>query len=147
MKVITVAGDDLFRIAAGELGDATQWIRIAGQIRITDPVLTGVTTLLIPDFNPNAGGGVAAAVISSPTSRAPQTPHGRQNDQVLQGATQADVLSNNYYAAVRFSVTAGLGADPWASAAFWASASDILVDVRSSVSMLAHPYHQPRWGR
>ena len=60
MKVITVAGDNLFRIAAVELGDATQWIRIAELNQITDPVLTGVTTLLIPDFNPNAGGGVAA---------------------------------------------------------------------------------------
>ena len=60
MKVITVAGDNLFRIAAVELGDATQWIRIAELNHITDPVLIGVTTLLIPDFNPNAGGGVAA---------------------------------------------------------------------------------------
>jgi len=60
MKTITVAGDNLFRIAAVELGDATQWIRIAELNHVTDPVLTGVTTLLIPDFDPNAGGGVAA---------------------------------------------------------------------------------------
>jgi nucleoid-associated protein YgaU len=60
MKVITVAGDNLFHIAAVELGDATQWIRIAELNEITDPLLTGVTTLLIPDFDPNAGGGVAA---------------------------------------------------------------------------------------
>ena len=30
-------------------------------------------------------------------------------------------------------MTAALGADPWASAAFWASASDILVDVQFSL--------------
>jgi nucleoid-associated protein YgaU len=60
MKVITVAGDNLFRLAAVELGDATQWIRIAELNQITDPVLTGVTTLLIPDFDPNTGGGIAA---------------------------------------------------------------------------------------
>jgi hypothetical protein len=60
MKVITVAGDNLFRLAAVELGDATQWIRIAELNQITDPVLTDVTTLLIPDFDPNAGGGIAA---------------------------------------------------------------------------------------
>ena len=60
MKTITVAGDNLFRIAAVELGDATQWIRIAELNHVTDPVLTGVTTLLIPDFDPNAGGGIAA---------------------------------------------------------------------------------------
>jgi hypothetical protein len=60
MKVITVAGDNLFRIAAVGLGDATQWIRIAEMNELSDPVLTGVTTLLIPDFDLNAGGGVAA---------------------------------------------------------------------------------------
>lgn len=60
MKVVNVAGDNLFRIAAVELGDATQWIRIAELNQITDPILTGVTTLLIPDLNLNAGGGIAA---------------------------------------------------------------------------------------
>jgi nucleoid-associated protein YgaU len=60
MRAITVAGDNLFRIAAAELGDATQWIRIAELNQISDPVLTGVVTLLIPDFNRNAGGGIAA---------------------------------------------------------------------------------------
>jgi len=60
MKTITVAGSNLFSIAAVELGDATQWIRIAELNHVTDPVLTGVTTLLIPDFDPNAGGGIAA---------------------------------------------------------------------------------------
>jgi len=60
MKAITVAGDNLFRIAAAELGDATQWIRIAELNQISDPLLKGVVTLLIPDINPNAGGGIAA---------------------------------------------------------------------------------------
>jgi nucleoid-associated protein YgaU len=60
MKTITVAGDNLFHIAAIQLGDATQWIRIAELNRISDPMLVGVTTLLIPDVNPNAGGGIAA---------------------------------------------------------------------------------------
>ncbi len=60
MKSITVVGGNLFRIAADELGDATQWIRIAQLNRISDPVLIGVTYLLIPDRNPHAGGGVAA---------------------------------------------------------------------------------------
>jgi nucleoid-associated protein YgaU len=60
MKAITVAGDNLFRIAAAELGDATQWIRIAELNQISDPLLKGVVTLLIPDINPNAGGRIAA---------------------------------------------------------------------------------------
>lgn len=60
MKAITVAGGNLFQIAAVQLGDATQWIRIAELNRISDPMLIGVTALLIPDINPNAGGGIAA---------------------------------------------------------------------------------------
>jgi nucleoid-associated protein YgaU len=59
MKTITVAGGNLFRIAATELGDATQWIRIAQLNRLQDPMLSGVTTLRIPDVNTNAGGGIA----------------------------------------------------------------------------------------
>jgi len=60
MKTITIAGGNLFQIAATELGDATQWIRIAQLNNLSDPMLSGVVTLLIPDPNPNAGGGIAA---------------------------------------------------------------------------------------
>jgi hypothetical protein len=55
-----VAGDNLFRIAAAQLTDATQWIRIAELNNISDPMLSGVTTLLIPEVDRTAGGGVAA---------------------------------------------------------------------------------------
>ncbi|CAH2603220.1 conserved protein of unknown function [Rhodovastum atsumiense] len=47
-KTITVAGGNLFRIAAEELGDATQWDRIARLNGLWDPMLTGVVTLRIP---------------------------------------------------------------------------------------------------
>ena len=60
VKSVTVAGDNLFRIAASYLGDATQWIRIAELNKISDPMLTGLTTLLIPDTDPKSGGGIAA---------------------------------------------------------------------------------------
>jgi len=60
MRTISVAGGDLFRIAATYLGDATQWIRIAQLNNISDPMLSGVVTLKLPDPNPSAGGGVAA---------------------------------------------------------------------------------------
>jgi hypothetical protein len=60
MTRITVAGGNLFQIAAQRLGDATQWIRIAQLNGISDPMLSGVVTLLLPDVNPNAGGGIAA---------------------------------------------------------------------------------------
>ena len=60
MTSITVAGGNLFQIAAQLLGDATQWIRIAQLNGLSDPMLSGVVTLLLPDVNPNAGGGIAS---------------------------------------------------------------------------------------
>ncbi len=60
MRTITVVGGNLFRIAAEQLGDATQWIRIAQLNRLSDPMLSGVNSLLIPDPDPTAGGGIAA---------------------------------------------------------------------------------------
>jgi hypothetical protein len=60
MKSIPVAGDNLFRNAAVQLADATQWIRIAELNGLSDPMLAGVNTLLIPDVDASAGGGIAA---------------------------------------------------------------------------------------
>lgn len=60
MRTITVAGGDLFHIAAQQLGDATQWIRIAQLNGLADPQISGVVTLRLPDPDPNAGGGIAA---------------------------------------------------------------------------------------
>jgi nucleoid-associated protein YgaU len=60
MMTITIAGDNLFRIAAVYLGDATQWIRIAQLNGLSDPMLIGLATLLIPDVDRSAGGGIAA---------------------------------------------------------------------------------------
>lgn len=54
---ITVAGGNLFAVASVYLGDATQWNRIAALNGLTDPMLTGVVTLLLPPFNPEAGNG------------------------------------------------------------------------------------------
>jgi len=60
MKTMTTAGGDLFRLAMTELGDATQWIRIAQLNDLDDPMLAGVRTLRIPPLDPAAGGGIAA---------------------------------------------------------------------------------------
>ena len=60
MQTITVTGGNLFALAASLLGDATQWIRIAQLNGLRDPQLAGVSTLMIPDAQPGAGGGVAA---------------------------------------------------------------------------------------
>jgi len=58
-QVVTVAGGNLFALAAKYLNDATQWVRIAQANSLTDPVLQGVVTLVIPPVNAAAGGGVA----------------------------------------------------------------------------------------
>lgn len=60
MKSIIVAGGNLFQIAATELADATQWICIAQLNNISDPMLIGVVTLVVPDIDRAAGGGIAA---------------------------------------------------------------------------------------
>lgn len=58
-QIITVAGGNLFALAAQYLNDATQWVRIAKANNLSDPVLTGVNTLVIPPVDPTAGGGIA----------------------------------------------------------------------------------------
>lgn len=64
MASITVAGGNLFRIAAEQLGDATQWIRIAQLNGLPDFLVQGLVTLQMPSTNPNAGGGI---VVQQPT--------------------------------------------------------------------------------
>ena len=46
---------------------------------------------------------------------------------------EAEVISNNHYAADRFSTSVALGVDPWAEIPFWASESDILLEVQFSL--------------
>jgi len=58
MRTIVVAGTNLFSLAAEELGDATQWFRIATLNNVTDPMLFGLTTLQIPDPDTTATGGL-----------------------------------------------------------------------------------------
>jgi hypothetical protein len=60
MRTVTVTGGNLFHIASIYLADATQWIRIAQLNNLSDPMLSGVISLSIPDPNGNAGGGIAA---------------------------------------------------------------------------------------
>lgn len=60
MRTITVAGGDLFHLAAEYLGDATQWNRIAQLNGLDDPMLSGLVTLLVPDVDAAAGGGIAS---------------------------------------------------------------------------------------
>lgn len=59
MRTLTITGGTLFHLAASELGDATQWIRIAQLNNLSDANIGGLMTLQIPDPDPKAGGGIA----------------------------------------------------------------------------------------
>ena len=61
MRTILVAGTDLFSVASRELGDATQWYRIAALNGVSDPMIFGLVTLQIPDFDASAGNGLPRA--------------------------------------------------------------------------------------
>ena len=47
-KTITVGGGDLYTIAAQHYGDASRWTEIAAANKLTDPMLTGINTIVIP---------------------------------------------------------------------------------------------------
>lgn len=55
-KSLTLAGGNLFRIAANEYGDAMGWTTIAAANGITDPTLAGVNAVSIPPYNVPTGG-------------------------------------------------------------------------------------------
>jgi hypothetical protein len=55
------------------------------------------------------------------------------NGALLTGVVDAEVISNNHYAADRFAASITLGVDVWAAASFWSSEPDILVDVQFSL--------------
>lgn len=55
-RSMTVAGGNLMQIASQQYGDPTAWTGIAKANGLTDPQLTGVQTLQIPNQPDNAGG-------------------------------------------------------------------------------------------
>lgn len=59
VKTLSLAGGNLFEVAANEYGDATAWTGIAQANDLTDPQLDGVNTLTIPT-NPTTGGVLTA---------------------------------------------------------------------------------------
>jgi hypothetical protein len=58
MKTATYSGTTLFHIAAAEYLDASLWLLIARENQLTDPVISGVVTLRIPDPDPSQTGGI-----------------------------------------------------------------------------------------
>ncbi len=75
MRTLTVAGGNLFRIAAEQLGDATQWIRIAQLNAIADPMLTGLVTLRIPDPTPPQAAALSGSEPAHPPPHRPGRRH------------------------------------------------------------------------
>jgi nucleoid-associated protein YgaU len=59
MRIVTVAGGNLFDVANRTLGDATKWDVIAAANFITDPWLSGLTTLVIPNLANDKGAVIA----------------------------------------------------------------------------------------
>ena len=55
------------------------------------------------------------------------------NGQVLTGAQEAEINSDNHYNADTFEVLATLGPDKWADADFWSSAINIEIEVQLSI--------------
>lgn len=60
MKIKTYTGADisLMHIAAREMGDASQWYRIAEANNLSDYMITGTLTLIIPSPDPTLSGGI-----------------------------------------------------------------------------------------
>lgn len=56
-RTVTQAGGDLFTLASQEYGDPLAWTVLAKANGLTDPLLTGINTLVIPP-KPPAGHGV-----------------------------------------------------------------------------------------
>ena len=58
MRIVTVSSGNLFAVALQYLGDATQWVRIASLNSISDPWLSGLQVLRLPETDASAGGGI-----------------------------------------------------------------------------------------
>lgn len=58
LRTIAVSGGNLWSVAARELNDATLASVIAALNHITDPMLTGQTTLLLPPVDASQTGGL-----------------------------------------------------------------------------------------
>ena len=56
----TVAGGNLMSIAADQYGDAMAWTGIAKANGLTDPVVSGVSTLIVPNVADSTGGLLGA---------------------------------------------------------------------------------------
>ena len=77
----------------------------------------------------------AALPLSSILSGVTRAPRLRviANGAILSGALEAEIVSNNHYAADRFTASLALDADPGNGPSFWASQADIAIDIQASL--------------
>lgn len=61
MKIVTVSGINVFRLAADELGDVTQFVRICQTNGLFDPNYTQPRAVKLPPSDPDATGGLPDA--------------------------------------------------------------------------------------
>lgn len=57
-QTVTITNGNLFALAAQFYGDATQWPLIAKANGLIDPVVEGLTTLIIPPYDNQDTGGL-----------------------------------------------------------------------------------------
>ena len=55
-KTLTVASSDLYHLAVTNYGDASAWTTIANANKLSDPVISGITTIKIPVASDGLGG-------------------------------------------------------------------------------------------
>ena len=63
ISTVTVSDTTLFHVAASVFGDATAWTRIAAVNGLSDPMLNGTVTLVLP-VGIAAGGGTGAGSVA-----------------------------------------------------------------------------------
>lgn len=61
MKIVTASGINVFRLAADELGDVSQFVRICQANRLYNPNFTEPRAVKLPTRDPNATGGLPDA--------------------------------------------------------------------------------------
>ncbi len=88
MRILTTAGGNLFRIAAEQLGDATQGLRIAQFNNLTDPMLTGLVTLEIPTRTRQRGAALPCNSYRTPVR------HRACRGRSAPGVMDVDILAN-----------------------------------------------------
>lgn len=91
-----------------------------------------------------SGGTASTSVSTGGVVRAPRL-RALINGTPVLGVREAYVSANNHYAADSFSLVIALGADPVATAAFWAAQSFIMLELQAGFAPLSAPLGVTPW--